>query len=47
MDRLTEEMETVIYRIIQEALTNVVRHSQATRADIILERREGNTSGYR
>ena len=39
MDRLTDEMETVIYRIVQEALTNVVRHSQASQVDIILERR--------
>ena len=40
MDRLSDEMETVIYRIVQEALTNVVRHSHATQVDIILERRD-------
>jgi len=39
IDRLPVEVETAVYRIVQEALTNVVRHSQATRADILLERR--------
>jgi len=32
-------VETALYRIVQEALTNVVRHAQATRADVLLERR--------
>jgi signal transduction histidine kinase len=31
--------ETALYRIVQEALTNVVRHAEATRADVLLERR--------
>ena len=31
-------METALYRIVQEALTNVVRHANATRADVLLER---------
>jgi signal transduction histidine kinase len=35
--RLTPQMETTIFRIIQEATTNVVRHSNATRVDIELE----------
>jgi len=39
INRLPEEVETAIYRIVQEALTNVVRHAQATRVDILLERR--------
>lgn len=34
---LTEEMETSIYRIVQESLTNVIRHAQAAHVDIILE----------
>jgi signal transduction histidine kinase len=34
---LTEEMETSIYRIVQESLTNVIRHAQAAYVDIILE----------
>jgi PAS domain S-box-containing protein len=39
--RLPSETETTLYRIAQEALTNVARHSQATRVDVILERRDG------
>jgi signal transduction histidine kinase len=37
--RLAPERETAVYRIIQEALTNVVRHSEATEASVVLERR--------
>jgi len=35
-DRLAPGLETALYRIIQEALTNVSRHAQARRADIRL-----------
>ena len=38
-DRLPSEAETTLYRIAQEALTNVARHSRATKVEIILERR--------
>ncbi|HEU4927612.1 MAG TPA: PAS domain-containing protein [Vicinamibacterales bacterium] len=38
-DRLPSETETTLYRIAQEALTNVARHSRATTVDVILERR--------
>lgn len=38
-ERLPYELETSIYRIIQEALTNVARHAQATRVDVLLKRR--------
>ncbi len=37
--RLPPAVETNIYRIVQEALANVVRHAQATRIDVLLERR--------
>jgi PAS domain S-box-containing protein len=38
-DRLPSETETALYRIAQEALTNVAKHSQAKNVEIILERR--------
>lgn len=41
--RLAPELETAIFRIVQEALTNVFRHSEARRAWISLTQREGKT----
>ena len=38
---LTPEEELVLYRVAQEALTNVVRHADATRAEISVEPRDG------
>ena len=38
-DRLPSETETTLYRIAQEALTNVAKHSRAQNVDVILERR--------
>jgi signal transduction histidine kinase len=37
-DRLPDEAETHLFRIVQEALTNVARHSGATRVGIELQR---------
>ncbi|GIU74191.1 MAG: hypothetical protein KatS3mg004_1278 [Bryobacteraceae bacterium] len=37
-ERLPEELETHLFRIAQEALTNVARHSGATRVSLTLER---------
>jgi two-component system, NarL family, sensor histidine kinase UhpB len=37
---LTPEEELVLYRVAQEALTNVVRHAEATRAEICVELRD-------
>ncbi len=37
--RLPAHYETVIFRIVQEALTNVARHSGATHASVVLESR--------
>jgi len=39
--RLAPDIETACFRIVQEALTNITRHAQATRVDITL-RREGD-----
>jgi PAS domain S-box-containing protein len=38
-DRLSSEAETTLYRIAQEALTNVAKHSRAANVEVILERR--------
>jgi PAS domain S-box-containing protein len=38
-ERLASETETALYRIAQEALTNIAKHSQAKNVEIILERR--------
>jgi PAS domain S-box-containing protein len=40
--RIVPDVETHIYRFCQEALNNVYKHSGATRAAVILERRDGH-----
>lgn len=37
-ERLPGEVETAIYRIVQETLTNIARHAQAKSASILVER---------
>lgn len=39
--RLDPEVETALYRVVQEALTNVARHADATRIRLHLERKDG------
>ena len=39
-ERLSDDTETHVFRIVQEALTNVARHSEATKVRIELERRD-------
>jgi signal transduction histidine kinase len=43
-DRLPREIETTLYRITQEALTNVVKHAQAKHVSIVLNRRDGSVA---
>jgi signal transduction histidine kinase len=38
-DRLDSDAETALYRIAQEALTNVAKHARAQNVEILLERR--------
>jgi signal transduction histidine kinase len=40
MASLTDEMETSMYRIVQESITNVIRHAHASYVDVILEWRD-------
>src|SRR4249919_67602 len=37
--RLPAEVETTLYRIVQEALTNIVKHAEATKVSILLVRK--------
>jgi signal transduction histidine kinase len=40
-ERLPPEVETAIYRAVQEALTNVLKHAGARHVSIVLEHRNG------
>jgi signal transduction histidine kinase len=42
--RLRPEVETTLYRLVQEALTNVVKHAEASHVSILVTRREGGVS---
>ena len=37
--RLAAETETIVYRVVQEALTNVLKHARAGNVSIVFERR--------
>jgi signal transduction histidine kinase len=43
-ERLSGDVETAFYRIVQEALTNVVKHAHARRVSILLTRRDGRAA---
>jgi len=43
-ERLPAEVETALYRIVQEALTNVVKHARARRVSLVLQRTGGSVS---
>jgi PAS domain S-box-containing protein len=40
--RLPPDFETVLYRVVQEALTNVARHARAARASVVVQRINGS-----
>jgi signal transduction histidine kinase len=43
-ERLPAEVETTLYRIVQEALTNIVKHAEATSVSILLLRRTASAT---
>ena len=43
-DRLPAEVETALYRIVQESLTNVVKHARAANVRIVLARTDDSVS---
>lgn len=45
-DRLPIELETVLFRVFQEALTNIVRHSDATSVEMQIKQTNGLITGY-
>jgi signal transduction histidine kinase len=42
--RLAPEIETAVYRIVQEAITNAVRHAEARHVSVVLTRKNGRVS---
>ena len=42
--RLPADIETALYRIAQEALTNVSKHARADRASVVVTRRDGSVT---
>jgi signal transduction histidine kinase len=43
-ERLPSDVETALFRIVQESLTNVILHAQATRVDVLISHRRGQVA---
>ena len=43
-ERLPSEVETTLYRIVQESLTNIAKHAGARRVSVLLVRRGGGAT---
>ena len=41
-ERLPSEIETALYRIVQESLTNVVKHARASSVSVLVTRKSGS-----
>ena len=44
LERLNKVVETTLYRVVQEALTNVHRHSESEIVSVLLERMDGEVT---
>ena len=44
-ERLPSDIETALYRIVQEALTNIAKHARARSVSIVLRRGSGSRHG--
>ncbi len=40
--QLTDQQSTAVFRIVQEALTNILRHAQATRVSVSMREENGH-----
>jgi signal transduction histidine kinase len=43
-ERLSNDVETALFRVVQESLTNVVLHARATHVDVVISQRSGHVA---